>query len=260
MTSGMFIEAPELSSHSGVRHAFFTRRGGVSEGVYASLNGGLGSSDEPAHVLENRRRMAEQLGLPPAALVSVHQVHSPDVVVVEHPFPRDARPRADGMVTTRPGLALAVTTADCGPVLFADPEAGVAGACHAGWRGAFTGVLEATLETMERLGARRERIIAVLGPTIGRDAYEVGPEFAAEFQSKDGANARFFRPSARAGHAMFDLPGYIVARLAAAGVGEYVDLALCTYSDEDSFFSYRRATHRGEPDYGRLISAVALTP
>lgn len=260
MTSGMFIEAPELSSHSGVRHAFFTRRGGVSEGVYASLNGGLGSSDEPARVMENRRRMADQLGLPAQALVSVHQVHSPDAVVVNAPFAREARPRADGMVTARPGIALAVTTADCGPVLFADPEAGVVGACHAGWRGAFTGILEETLEGMERLGARRERIIAVLGPTIGRDAYEVGPEFAAQFRDQDAANARFFRPSTREGHEMFDLPAYIGARLAAAGVGEAVDLALCTYSDEDSFFSYRRATHRGEADYGRLISAVALTP
>lgn len=260
MTSGMFIEAPELSSHSAVRHAFFTRRGGVSEGVYASLNGGLGSSDEPARVLENRRRMAEQLGLPAQALVSVHQVHSPDVVAIEHPFARDARPKADGMATARPGLALAVTTADCGPVLFADPEAGVVGACHAGWRGAFSGILEATLAAMERLGARHGGTIAVLGPTIGRDAYEVGPEFVAQFREQDEANGRFFRPSARAGHALFDLPAYIGARLAAAGVGEYVDLALCTYSDEDSFFSYRRATHRGEADYGRLISAIALTP
>jgi YfiH family protein len=260
MTSGMFIEAPELSSHSGVRHAFFTRRGGVSEGVYASLNGGIGSSDERARVIENRRRMADQLGFPPEALVSVHQVHSPDVVLVEHPFPRDARPRADGMVTARPGLALAITTADCGPVLFADPEALVAGACHAGWRGALTGILEATVDAMEGLGASRKRIIAVLGPTIGQAAYEVGPEFVAQFVGKDEANRRFFRPSAREEHSMFDLPGYIGARLTACGIGEYADLALCTYSDEERFFSYRRATHRGEADYGRLISAIALTP
>jgi polyphenol oxidase len=260
MTAGMFIETPELSSHSGVRHAFFTRNGGVSEGVYASLNGGLGSSDERARVIENRRRMAGQLGLLPEALVSVHQVHSPDVVVVEHPFPPNERPRADGMVTTRPGLALAITTADCGPVLFADPQAGVVGACHAGWRGALTGIIEAMVEAMEELGASRKTIIAVLGPTIGQAAYEVGPEFVAQFLAKDGADTRFFRPSAREDHSMFDLPGYIGARLTAAGIGEYADLALCTYSDEERFFSYRRATHRGEPDYGRLISAIALTP
>jgi YfiH family protein len=260
MIGGMFIEAPELSSHSGVRHGFFTRRGGVSEGVYASLNGGLGSSDERARVIENRRRMTAQLGFPPEALVSAYQIHSPDVVVVEHPFPGDARPRADGMVTTRPGLALGITTADCGPVLFADPERGVVGACHAGWRGALTGILEATVEAMEKLGARREDINVVLGPTISQDAYEVGPEFIAEFRARDAASERFFRPSARDGHSMFDLPGYITARLTATGIGEYADLALCTYSDEERFFSFRRATHRGEPDYGRLVSAIALTP
>jgi YfiH family protein len=256
----MFIEAPELSSHSGVRHAFFTRQGGVSEGVYASLNGGLGSSDDPARVIENRRRMTAQLSLPAEALVSVHQVHSPDVVVVEQPWPRAARPRADGMVTTRPGLALGITTADCGPVLFADPEVGVVGACHAGWRGALIGILEATLDTMERQGARRDRVIAVLGPTIGPNAYEVGAEFVAEFRRADAANERFFRPATREGHAMFDLPAFIGARLTAAGVGEFADLGLCTYSDEERFFSYRRATHRGEADYGRLIAAIAITP
>ena len=256
----MFIEAPELSSHSAVRHAFFTRQGGVSQGVYASLNGGLGSSDDPARVAENRRRMTEQLSLPAEALVSVHQVHSPDAVVVEHPWPREARPRADGMVTTRPGLALGITTADCGPVLFADPEAGVVGACHAGWRGALTGILEATLEAMEGLGARREDVVAVLGPTIGPQAYEVGAEFVAEFRAADSTYERFFRPAARDGHAMFDLPAFIGARLTAAGIGEFADLSLCTYSDEERFFSYRRATHRREPDYGRLIAAIALTP
>jgi YfiH family protein len=256
----MFIEAPELSSHSGVRHAFFTRQGGVSEGVYASLNGGLGSSDDPARVAENRRRMTAQLSLPAEALVSVHQVHSPDAVAVEHPWPRHARPRADGMVTTRPGLALGITTADCGPVLFADAQAGVVGACHAGWRGALTGILEATLEAMERLGARRDGIVAVLGPTIGPNAYEVGAEFVREFRAADAGYERFFRPAAREEHAMFDLPAFIGARVTAAGVGEFADLGLCTYSDEERFFSYRRATHRGETDYGRLIAAIAITP
>ncbi|HEX8165404.1 MAG TPA: peptidoglycan editing factor PgeF [Beijerinckiaceae bacterium] len=260
MTPGPFIEAPELSSHAGVRHAFFTRQGGVSEGLYASLNGGLGSSDDPERVRENRRRMAGALGVPADALVSVHQVHSPDPIVVEKPFPAGPRPRADGMVTDRPGLALAITTADCGPVLFADPQAKVVGACHAGWRGALTGILEATLAAMEGLGARRAQTVAVLGPTIGPAAYEVGPEFMAQFMERDAGNARFFRPSARDGHSLFDLPAYIVARLEAAGVGEAADLALCTYSDEERFFSYRRTTHRGEIDYGRLISAIAIAP
>ena len=195
MTIGMFIEAPELSSHSGVRHAFFTRRGGVSEGVYASLNGGLGSSDDPARVRENRRRMAAQLGFPAEALVSVHQVHSPEAIVVEEPFPAP-RPRADGMATRRPGLALAITTADCGPVLFADPEAGVVGACHAGWRGALSGILAATLLAMEGLGARRERTIAVLGPTIGPNAYEVGPEFVGAVRGA-GRRERALLPGQR---------------------------------------------------------------
>jgi hypothetical protein len=260
MIVGQFIEAPELNSHARVRHAFFTRLGGVSEGLYASLNGGLGSADDPERVRENRRRMAGALGLAPEALVSVHQVHSPDAVVVEEAFPAGGRPRADGMTTDRPGLALAITTADCGPVLFADPEAGVVGACHAGWRGALTGVLESTLTAMEGLGARRARTIAVLGPTIGPDAYEVGPEFKAQFTARDEGDARFFRPGARDGRSLFDLPAYIGARLEATGVGEAADLGLCTYSDETRFFSYRRTTHRGETDYGRLISAIALTP
>ena len=255
-----FIEAPQLGAHPRVRHAFFTRQGGVSEGLYASLNGGLGSSDDPERVRENRRRMAQALGVPADALVSVHQVHSPDAIVVEKPFSAGPRPKADGMVTDRPGLALAITTADCGPVLFADAEAGIVGACHAGWRGALIGILESTLAAMETLGARRERTVAVLGPTIGPNAYEVGPEFRAQFMEKDEGNERFFRPSARAEHFMFDLPAYIVTRLKAAGVGEAADLGLCTYSDEERFFSYRRTTHRGEPDYGRLIAAIALAP
>src|SRR5437868_1046306 len=181
----MFIEAPELSSHSAVRHAFFTRQGGVSEGVYASLNGGLGSSDDPARVAENRRRMTAQLSLPAEALVSVHQVHSPEAVAVEQPWPRHSRPRADGMVTTRPGLALGITTADCGPVLFADAQAGVVGACHAGWRGALGGVLEATIAAMEALGATRARIAAAVGPMIQQQNYEVGPELVERVGAAD---------------------------------------------------------------------------
>jgi YfiH family protein len=255
----MLIEAPELSSFPRIRHAFFTRQGGVSDGLYASLNGGLGSSDDPAHVAENRARMAHELGVAPQNLVSLHQIHSPEAILVEGPWGGE-RPRADGMATNRPDIALAIATADCGPVLFADPHGGVIGACHAGWKGALFGVLEATIARMEELGAERARIVAVLGPTIGRDNYEVGPDFAARFAEADPANARFFRPSPeRDGYALFDLPGYIVARLTAAGVGEAENLDHCTYADEDRFYSYRRATHRGEPDYGRLISAIALT-
>jgi YfiH family protein len=255
----MFIEAPELASCRNIRHAFFTRRGGVSEGVYASLNGGLGSSDDPARVAENRRRMAADLAVAPDALVGVHQVHSADAVVVEAAWDGE-RPRADGMATATPGLALAITTADCGPVLFADPQAGVVGAAHAGWRGALAGVLEATIATMERLGARRERMIAVLGPMIRQDAYEVGPDLIARFVAAGPAHDRFFRPNGRPAHAQFDLPGFIGMRIEAAGIGEIADLGLCTYADEERFYSYRRTTHRGEPDYGRLISAIALIP
>ena len=255
----MFIQAPALSSHSGIRHAFFTRQGGVSDGIYASLNGGIGSSDEPAQVQENRRLMADALGVKPDALISVYQVHSPDAVIVEGPW-RGERPKADAMVTATPGLALAITTADCGPVLFTDLDARVIGAAHAGWRGAVTGVLESTLTAMERLGARRERIVAVLGPTISQKAYEVGPDFIKRFTDEAPGHERFFRQAEKADHAMFDLPGFIGARLEAAGVGEFTNLDLCTYSDEERFFSYRRTTHRKEPDYGRLISAIALTP
>jgi YfiH family protein len=256
----MLIEALELTSDRGIRHAFFTREGGVSTGLYDSLNGGLGSSDDPARVNENRRRMTDRFGLPADALVSLYQIHSADAVVVERPWSREARPRADGMVTRTPGLVLGITTADCGPVLFADAQAGVVGAAHAGWRGALGGVLDATLDAMETLGAERGRTVAVLGPMIRQDAYEVGPELVAGFRSADLANERFFRPAARNAHAMFDLAGYIGASLRQAGIGQVVDLGLCTYADEKRFFSYRRATHRGEADYGRLIAAIALIP
>lgn len=254
----MLLLSDALSALPGVRHAYFTRAGGVSGGLYASLNGGLGSADERAAVLANRARMAERLGVAAEALVSVHQVHSPDVVTVAEPWPADARPKADAMVTDRPGLALAILTADCGPVLFADADAGVIGAAHAGWRGALGGVLEATLDAMEALGARRERVVAVLGPTIGGSAYEVGEELRAAFVAQDASAERFFLDGERPGKHKLDLPGYIGARLAGAGVGAAHDLARCTYTEEALFYSYRRATHRGEPDYGRLVSAVAL--
>jgi len=255
----MFIEAPQLAAYPNIRHAFFTRLGGVSQGLYASLNGGLGSSDERERVIENRRRMAAQLAVEPDALISVYQVHSRDAVAIDRPWDGE-RPKADGMATARPGLALAVTTADCGPVLFADPDAGVVGAAHAGWRGALAGVLESTIVAMENLGARRERTVAVLGPAISADAYEVGTDLVARFTQVDAANERFFRPSGRPGHAQFDLAGYIEARLRAAAIGEFAALGLCTYGDEERFYSFRRATHRAEPDYGRLISAIALAP
>lgn len=255
----MLIEAPELSSYPSIRHGFFTRQGGVSEGLHASLNGGLGSSDRPERVAENRARMAERLGVAPGALLGLYQVHSAEVVTVRKPWTVDGRPRADAMVTDRPDIALGIATADCGPILFADAHRGVIGAAHAGWRGALSGVIEATLAAMETLGARRDRIVAVLGPTISRPAYEVGPEFQARFLEADADNGRFFAPAERAGHSLFDLPAYIATRLSAAGIAQHGDLGLCTYADEARFYSYRRATHRREADYGRLISAIALT-
>lgn len=259
MTAGMFIEAPELSAHAGMRHAFFTRVGGVSEGLYASLNGGLGSQDAPERVAENRARMCARLGLPPDRLVSLYQVHSAEVVTVEAPFAEE-RPKADAMVTRVPGLALGIATADCGPILFVDPENGVVGAAHAGWKGALTGVIGATVSAMEALGARRSRIVAVLGPTIGQASYEVGPDFVARFRSDAPGMERFLGPGTRPGHAQFDLPGFILARLEEAEIGEATALNLCTYADPERFYSYRRTTHRGEADYGRLISAIALVP
>jgi polyphenol oxidase len=252
------IQAPSLAGLAGVRHAFFTRAGGVSEGVYASLNGGPGSDDAPAKVVENRGRMAAALGVQPDCLLTAYQIHSPDVVTVERPWGAQERPRADAIVTRVPGLAIGVTTADCGPVLLADESAGVIGAAHAGWRGAITGVLEATIAAMEQSGADRARIVAALGPMIRQLNYEVGPEFIARFQEADEANARFFRPSAQPDHALFDLAGYIAARLAAAGIRQVEDLGVCTYADAARFFSYRRSTHRRERDYGRHINAIAL--
>ncbi|TAK48312.1 MAG: peptidoglycan editing factor PgeF [Xanthobacteraceae bacterium] len=255
----MKLDSPLLARTAGVGHGFFTREGGVSAGLYATLNGGLGSGDDPEAVMENRARVAFVLGVPPAHLITAYQVHSADVAVVETPWTPDDRPRVDAMVTARPRIALAVLTADCGPVLFADAEAGVIGAAHAGWKGALGGVLEATLAAMESLGARRERIAAALGPMIRQPRYEVGAEFVARFTAADPDYAGFFGPAERPGHARFDLAGFIRARLMAAGVGDIDDLGLCTYADEERFFSYRRSVHRQEPDYGRLISAIALS-
>jgi YfiH family protein len=252
------IRSPLLSDLPGIAHGFFTRQGGVSEGLYASLNIGLGSNDARARVLENRDRVARALGVTGDALALPYQIHSPDVAVVEEPWTPGEGPRADAVVTARAGVAVGVATADCGPILFADAEARVVGAAHAGWQGAFGGVIAATVAAMEGLGARRERMVAVLGPTISAAAYEVGPEFVARFVAVDPDWARFFTASPKAGHAMFDLPGFIALRLAEAGVRRRGDLGLCTYADEARFFSYRRTTHRREPDYGRLVSAIAL--
>jgi len=240
----------------GVSHAFFTREGGVSQGVYASLNGGVGSSDAPAHVAENRARMAGALGLAPERLLVPYQVHSPNVVTVSAPWTE--RPRCDGIVTATRGLGLGVTGADCGMILFADADARVIGAAHSGWKGARDGVVEATVAAMVALGASAARVIAVLGPCIAQASYEVGPEFVDAFAGDPEAPG-YFRPSRNAGRAMFDLHGYIGLRARRAGVGEFVDLGLDTYADEARFFSYRRKTHRGEADYGRLVSAIALT-
>lgn len=250
----MSLQAIESPALAGLRHAFFTREGGVSEGVYASLNGGVGSRDAPDAVAENRRRMGGYLG--GAALLVPYQVHSPTCLAVSEPWTE--RPRVDALATATPGLALGVTGADCGMILFADVSAGVIGAAHAGWQGALDGVLEATLDTMETLGAERAAVTAVLGPAIGQANYETGPEFIARFAAEDEGYAAFFKPSVRAGHHMFDLAGFIGHRLRAAGVGRFVSLAFDTYADPTRFYSYRRATHRAEPDYGRLVSAIAL--
>lgn len=253
----MIIEAKTLAL-PGIRHAFFTRRGGVSGGVYASLNGGIGSRDSADLVADNRSRMAAALGVAPDRLITAYQIHSRHVVTVEAPWTSEARPRADAIVTRTRGLAVGVTTADCGPILFADPQAGVVGAAHAGWRGALAGIVEATVDAMERLGARRRQIRAVLGPMIRQDNYEVGPDLTARFRAEDSASDPFFRPAGRGDHALFDLPGYITARLERADIREVEDLRLCTYGDPDRFFSFRRSTHRAEADYGRHVNAIAL--
>ncbi len=256
--NAQLIRSKELAKLPGIQHGFFTREGGVSTGLYASLNGGLGSADQPDHIAENRQRMAASLGVPASHLLSAYQVHSADVIEVTAPFIAADRPKVDAMVTRVPGLALGVSTADCGPVLFADAEAKVIGCAHAGWKGAFSGVLEATLAKMVTLGATRSRIIACLGMTISQANYEVGPEFVARFLAAEAENSRYFTPSTTPQHAMFDLPLYITMRLERAKIGAVEDLALCTYADEARCYSYRRATHRKEPDYARHISAIVL--
>jgi YfiH family protein len=252
----MKVESAALAKLPGIRHAFFTREGGVSEGIYASLNGGIGSNDDFARVAENRRRMAEALGA--AHLITCYQIHSADVVVATHAWSREDAARADGIVTRAKGLAVGASAADCGPLLFADADARIVAAAHAGWKGALGGIAEATIAKMEELGAARKNIVAAIGPLIRQHSYEVGPEFVARFREADTTFARFFAPSARPDHAMFDLAGLIRLRLERAEIGGIDDLGLDTYADEKRFFSFRRTTHRGEPDYGRQIAAIAL--
>lgn len=238
-----------------VTHGFFTRKGGASSGIFAGLNCGPGSSDQAEVVAINRARVADAMGVAHDCLLSIHQIHSADVVHVTGPL--SDRPRADAMVTATPGLGLGILTADCQPVLFCDQKAGVIGAAHAGWRGTRDGVLEATVEAMLTLGATREGISAVIGPTISQSAYEVGPEFFDSFTDDDPANARFFI-NGQGDRYLFDLPAFGLSRLRAAGVGHAEWTRHCTYRDSERFFSFRRTTHAGEADYGRLISVIRL--
>jgi YfiH family protein len=251
-----------LNDLGGIRHAFFTRDRGVSGGLFAFRNCGYGSGDDPDKVRENRARAMDELGLEAHALATVYQTHGAAVVTVEEPWgddlPPDRRPRADGLVTRRQGIALGILTADCAPVLLADPEAGVIGAAHAGWRGAQAGILEATVAAMVELGARPAGILAAIGPCIAQRSYEVGPEFPEPFLAEDPGNADFFAPSWREGRFLFDLPGYAGRRLAALGLRDIASSHYDTLQDDARFFSYRRATLRGEPAYGRALSAIVL--
>ena len=250
----LILQAPNLSDIPHIAHGFFGRIGGVSNGVYGSLNCGPGSGDEPANVLENRRRVCAALGA--NALKTLYQVHSPTAVTVDAAWA--ASPQADAMATKTRGIALGILSADCAPVLFADPEAGVIGAAHAGWKGALSGIVESTLAAMDVLGAQRTRIAAAIGPCISLANYEVGDEFRARFLAEDAANARFFIPGACPDHYQFDLESFVAERLAKAGLTKVWRHSACTYARENDFFSFRRATHRGERDYGREISVIVL--
>lgn len=253
------IEAQSLARSSRIRHGFFTRTGGVSGGLYAGLNCGPGSSDVPGNIAENRARVAHHLGGEHPDVSTLYQVHSGTAVVVDTPIPGDARPKADGIVTNTPGLVIGVLTADCAPVLFADPEAGVVGAAHAGWRGAVGGVLESTIAEMEKLGARRNRIIAAIGPAINQVSYEVGPDFEAALLESCADNEKFLSRRGPNERAHFDLPAFVEMRLEKSGVGEVERRSLCTYQNESLFFSFRRSQHRSEGDYGRQISAIVVS-
>lgn len=252
------ITSELLRNLPGIRHGFFTRQGGVSEGLYASLNCGYGSQDEKQRVKENRGRALAMIGFSEAALATTYQIHSPDVMEVTAPWSLDRRPKADGMVTRRPGIALGIGTADCAPILLVDPAARVIGAAHAGWRGAVGGVIETVVQRMRELGADTRRIRAAVGPCIAQASYEVGPEFPRPFLDQDAANARFFIAARRDGHFMFDLPGYVVSRLTRLDIEAAGPVAHDTCAEPDLFFSYRRTTLAGEKDYGRGLSAIAL--
>ena len=249
--------ATTLESCDGIRHGFFTRQGGVSTGIYGSLNCGLGSGDDAENVRQNRALVAQTLGVAPNHLLTLYQIHSATAVVVDKAWEGEA-PEADALVTRTPGLAIGALTADCAPVLFCDPEARVIAAAHAGWRGALSGIAEATVAAMEELGASRERMLAVIGPSISQKAYEVGAEYVDRFLAEEPTSSVFFITDASSGEPHFDLSGYVAERLSRAGVGTISDLGLCTYCDETRLFSYRRSQHHGEDDYGRQISAIVL--
>ncbi len=252
------IQSKLLAQQPNIRHGFFTRQGGVSTGLYASLNCGLGSGDTRNAVLENRDRVARHLGASGSELLTCFQIHSATAVVVDAPWVADAQPKADALVTRTRGLVLGTLAADCAPVLFADPEAGVIAAAHAGWKGALGGIVEATVVAMEQAGARRKSIKAALGPCIGVAAYEVGAEFEANFLANDPASSRFFLRTSAIGRPFFDLPGFVESQLQAAGLGGVENASPCTYANPERFFSYRRMTHEGATDYGRQVSAVVL--
>jgi YfiH family protein len=253
-----YIRSPALDGLPGIRHGFFTRQGGVSEGIFAGLNCGFGSNDDRVAVAENRTRVAQAMGRDEADLVTVYQIHSAICAPVETPWTPEAAPEADAMATDRPGIVLGVLAADCAPVLLADPEARVIGSAHAGWKGALGGVVEAALEKMVERGAKVERIRAAIGPCIAQASYEVGPEFVASFTAVDPANKAFFISSTRQGHSMFDLPGYLSARLGRIGLAAVTVAGLDTAADPERFFSYRRACLAGLKQYGRLISTITL--
>lgn len=253
------VEAQTLSQLPDIRHGFFDRSGGTSPGLYSSLNCGLGSGDDKDIVLNNRATVAAHLKLAPPQLITTYQHHSADVITVTNPWSIADAPMADGMVTNVSNIGLGILTADCAPVLFADTKSRVIGAAHAGWRGAVAGVTDNIITAMEKLGSQRSAIVAVIGPAISQSAYEVGPEFIDSFLAQDPAHQQFFTPSSREKHCMFDLPGYLIQRLERANVAAVSSVEKCTYALEDQFFSYRRATHRGEEDYGRQISVITLT-
>lgn len=256
-----YLQDDTLAALPGIRHAFFTRNGGVSGGIYASLNVGAGSDDEPENVRENKRRVAAALEVPPQNLLTLYQIHSATVLAVDGPLPEGEKPQADGMVTATPGLALGILTADCAPVLFADPVARVVGACHAGWKGAFGNIMRETVDAMVRLGATPGNIVATVGPCIGQASYEVDKDFYNLFMAEEAANALFFTPSEhRPGHHHFDLGGYVVHALRRCGIAQANLLAKDTCFAENAFFSNRRRNLRGEPDYGRQVSAIMLLP